>query len=224
MRKTLLFATLFLCVLAASAGAAPLPEVTFLQQQQTTGAPTITTLAPSSIGGSGPAFTLTVNGTNFINGDTVRWNGQARTTTFVNNTQLTAFIPATDIVASGQASVTVAHPGGTTSNAVTFTITTETTLYFAQIAEGKISTGAFKTKVIIINPNNKVVTATIDFFTDTGDPLAVDVGLGNLMSSLTNQIPAKSQLIISTAGTRSTASPGWARVKSADRIGGVLLF
>lgn len=41
-------------------------------------------------------FTLTVNGTGFVSGAVVNWNGNARTTTFVNSTQVTASIEATD--------------------------------------------------------------------------------------------------------------------------------
>ena len=42
--------------------------------------PTITTLVPPSAAPGGPAFTLTVNGTGFINSSVVRWNGADRTT------------------------------------------------------------------------------------------------------------------------------------------------
>ena len=37
--------------------------------------PTITGLNPASAISGGPAFTLTVNGTGFVNGAVVRWNG-----------------------------------------------------------------------------------------------------------------------------------------------------
>ncbi len=86
--------------------------------------PTLTSISPNTGMATGPAFTLTVNGTGFINGSTVRWNGNSRTTTFVSATQLTAAIPATDIAAVGTASVTVftPAPGGGTSQGVTFTI------------------------------------------------------------------------------------------------------
>ena len=69
---------------------------------------------------------MTVNGSSFVNGATVRWNGTDRTTTFVSTTQLTAAIPASDITASGTAQVTVFNPtpGGGTSSAQTFTINT----------------------------------------------------------------------------------------------------
>jgi hypothetical protein len=90
--------------------------------------PAVTTIAPTSaIAGSG-ALTLTVNGSNFINGSQVRWNGATRTTTFISATQLQAAIPATDTATAGNASVTVFNPtpGGGTSGALTFSITSAT--------------------------------------------------------------------------------------------------
>jgi len=87
--------------------------------------PTITSLSPASATVGGPAFTLTVNGTDFVDGaSTVRWNGSDRATTYVSSTQLTASISAADIATVGTASVTVFNsaPGGGTSNAMTFTI------------------------------------------------------------------------------------------------------
>jgi hypothetical protein len=87
-------------------------------------APTTTSLSPTSAIAGGAAFTLTVNGSNFINGSVVQWNGVSRTTTYGSASQLTASITAADIATAGTASVTVvnAAPGGGTSNAQTFTI------------------------------------------------------------------------------------------------------
>lgn len=87
--------------------------------------PTISDLAPSSVTAGGSAFTLTVNGTNFVDGAFVRWNGSDRLTTFVSATQLTADILADDVSTAGTAGVTVFNPapGGGTSSALTFTIT-----------------------------------------------------------------------------------------------------
>ena len=86
--------------------------------------PTLTSLSPSSATAGGAAFTLTVNGGNFVSGAVVRWNGANRTTTFINATQLTAAIPAGDIAKAGTPQVTVFNPppGGGTSNALTFTV------------------------------------------------------------------------------------------------------
>ena len=84
--------------------------------------PTITGLNPSSAAVGGPAFTLTVNGMDFVSGSVVRWNGSARPTTYVNDTRLTASIPAADIATAGPANVTVINPapGGGTSNSAAF--------------------------------------------------------------------------------------------------------
>jgi len=89
-----------------------------------TPAPTINSISPTSAIAGGAGFTLTVNGTNFVSGSTVNFNGSARTTTTVSATQLTAAILASDIATAGNFSVTVTNPGGGTSNAVTFTVVT----------------------------------------------------------------------------------------------------
>jgi subtilisin len=87
--------------------------------------PSIASLAPASMPAGNPGFTLTVNGTGFVSSSVVKWNGAARTTTFVSATQVRAAIDASDISTVGQASVTVVSPapGGGTSNAVTFSAT-----------------------------------------------------------------------------------------------------
>ena len=99
------------------------PAATFTITQATP-APTTTSISPNVAVAGGAAFVLTVNGTNFANNSTVNWNGSGRTTTFVSATQLTAQIPATDLLVAGTAAVTVVTPapGGGTSNAQTFTI------------------------------------------------------------------------------------------------------
>jgi hypothetical protein len=86
-------------------------------------AATLTTLSPSSAVVGGPAFTLTVNGTGFVAGATVRWNDQVRTTTFDSSTQLRAAIGESDIGVAGTMPVTVVNPGAAASNALPFTIT-----------------------------------------------------------------------------------------------------
>jgi hypothetical protein len=87
-------------------------------------APSVTTLSPASAVAGGATFTLTVNGTNFVNGAVIRWNGAGRTTTFVSATQLTTSIAAADIASPVTALVTVFNPapGGGTSNTVMFPV------------------------------------------------------------------------------------------------------
>jgi hypothetical protein len=90
--------------------------------------PTITTISPNSAAQNSSAFLLTVNGTNFVPGATVQWNGSNRLTTFISSTQLRAQIPASDLTTAGTPSITVVNPtpGGGASNAVTFTIAAPT--------------------------------------------------------------------------------------------------
>ena len=86
--------------------------------------PVTSGISPNAATAGDPGFTLTVDGTGFVAGSVVRWNGADRTTTFISSTQLQAAIPATDIASSGTATVTVFNPapGGGLSNAQGFTI------------------------------------------------------------------------------------------------------
>ncbi|HEY6121979.1 MAG TPA: hypothetical protein VIV66_18625, partial [Pyrinomonadaceae bacterium] len=54
--------------------------------------PTIANVSPTGGVAGGAAFTLTVNGSNYISSSVVRWNGSDRVTTFVSSSQVTAAI------------------------------------------------------------------------------------------------------------------------------------
>jgi hypothetical protein len=86
--------------------------------------PVISSLSPGSVAPASGAFTLTVNGTNFVSTSVVNWDGDARATTFVSATQLTAAITATDVLTLATINITVFNPtpGGGTSSAVTFSV------------------------------------------------------------------------------------------------------
>lgn len=87
-------------------------------------------------------FTLTLNGSGFVAGSKVYWNGSARTTTFVSKSILKAAILAADVAAPNTAAVTVVSsgPGGGTSNVVFF----ETTVPSLGVAFGSSTLGAFQ--------------------------------------------------------------------------------
>ena len=95
-----------------------------VQLTSTNPKPTITSLSPSSATAGGPAFTLTVYGTNFVNTSVVNWAGSARTTTYVSATEVTAQIKAADIAKAGTFKVTVTNPtpGGGTSGSSNFVV------------------------------------------------------------------------------------------------------
>ena len=86
--------------------------------------PALASLSPSSSTVGSAGFTLSVTGSNYINGSIVRWNGANRTTSFVNSTQLNAAILTADLAAATTASVTVFNPtpGGGTSPALPFVV------------------------------------------------------------------------------------------------------
>jgi hypothetical protein len=67
-------------------------------------------------------FTLTVNGSGFASNAVVKWNGTALTTTFVKSSQITASVPASDLVTAGTATVTVANGTGVASNPAHFQV------------------------------------------------------------------------------------------------------
>jgi hypothetical protein len=83
--------------------------------------PQITSLAPPSATAGGSQFTLTVNGTNFVTGASVLWNGTPLQTTLISSTQLTALVSASLIATAGTAMITVSS-GGQTSTAASFTV------------------------------------------------------------------------------------------------------
>ncbi len=99
-------------------------ELTFL----ITGPPTITSIAPAGVAVCSPDFTMTVNGTGFVSGflvgsgSTVLWNGSSRKTTYVSPTQLTALIPASELIVVGTASITVLNPDQQVSKAFPFSV------------------------------------------------------------------------------------------------------
>jgi uncharacterized protein (TIGR03437 family) len=86
-----------------------------------TAAPYLSGLNPSSAIAGSEAFTLTVNGTGFLSGATVTWNGTELATTVVGAAQLTAAVPGALVAAAGTANIAVTDSAGT-SNALTFMI------------------------------------------------------------------------------------------------------
>ena len=86
--------------------------------------PTTISITPVSKNAGSPTFVMTVNGTGFFSGkSTVLFNGSPRPTTFVSPVQLTASIPATDLLVPGTYPVTIFNSGGGgASNPQSFTV------------------------------------------------------------------------------------------------------
>ena len=92
-------------------------------QLTVTAGPIISGLSPSAAAAGAPEFALTISGSNFVQTDTVQWNGSKLPTTFVSSTQLTVAVPATDTAQAGTATVTVVTSDGALSNPLSFSIT-----------------------------------------------------------------------------------------------------
>lgn len=95
---------------------------TFTIQAAPTPPPDATSLAPNTIAAGNPAFTLTVNGTNFVNGAVVKWNNIPLTTFFVSATRLTATVSDGLVAAVGTALVSVMNPDMQSTAPLSFTV------------------------------------------------------------------------------------------------------
>ena len=86
--------------------------------------PAVTGVEPTYAIEGASAFTLTVHGTGFDSASVVTFNGNAKATTFLNATRLTAAISAADVANAGTVPVSVVNPapGGGTAPAVSFDI------------------------------------------------------------------------------------------------------
>ena len=87
-------------------------------------APTLSGVTPNSAPAGSAALTVTASGSGYISTSVIEWNGAPLSTSYVSSTSLTAQVPASDLDSVGTASVTVQSlpPGGGTSGAVSFTI------------------------------------------------------------------------------------------------------
>src|SRR5438309_2215831 len=111
----------WLSITVATAGGGMSAPLTFTVNNPL---PSLSSISPSSVSAGSPGFTLTLTGSNFVSNSVAQVNGAGRATTFVSATQLTASIPASDLTAGANLSITVSSPapGGGTSSVVTLTV------------------------------------------------------------------------------------------------------
>jgi hypothetical protein len=86
--------------------------------------PFLGNITPAIADAGGAAFTITVNGANFLPNSTVFWGTSALATQFVNAAQLTASVTAADITTAGATAISVQTPapGGGTSDILQFEV------------------------------------------------------------------------------------------------------
>jgi hypothetical protein len=152
----------------------------------------------------GAALVLTVEGSSFVSGSVVEWNGAPRVTTYVSANRLTAAITASDLAQAGSARVTVFSPapGGGRSAALSFRIDatiTPLTQIWPTVLLHEISMGACPEVTVFMNafdrdgkvvdrvvPGNftckedaQPVRCEVMTATDAGKPLSVVLVLGS---------------------------------------------
>ena len=86
--------------------------------------PSITSLSPSSATAGSNPLVLTINGSGFVAGSTVAFNGVTHNTSFINSAQLTIVLSAADLATAGSLSVVVSNPppGGGSSNPINLSV------------------------------------------------------------------------------------------------------
>ena len=77
---------------------------------------TVEMIAPHTATVGGPSLTLAVNGNGFGPDAVVLWNGSALATTYINQSQLMADVPANLITAAGLIDISVSSEGNTSAN------------------------------------------------------------------------------------------------------------
>src|SRR5262249_24363700 len=162
--------------------------------------------SPNSATEGGLAFMLTVNGTGFVNGSVVRWDGQPRMESWVNGREVKGEIDGGDIVGVGQVNVTVFSPtpGGGESNISPFNITQATNPIPAltDISPNSATAGA-ATFALTANGSNFALSSKVRW---NNQELQTAFGSAN---QLTAQVPAN---LVANQGTAQldvfTPAPG----------------
>jgi hypothetical protein len=163
--------------------------------------PSLSSLSPNSATAGGPAFSVTANGSGFLVGSTVEWNGSALTTSYVSGSQLMASVPANLIALPGSATVTVVNPGGVASNPLTFTINPATP------------------SLSNLAPNSATAGGPAFSVTANGSGFLVGSTVGWNGSALTTSYVSGSQLMASVPANFITAQ-GTASVTVMNPVGG----
>ncbi|MFA5262764.1 MAG: immunoglobulin domain-containing protein [Opitutaceae bacterium] len=100
--------------------------------------PEIDTITPVVVTSGSGDFTLAIAGSRFASNAVVFWNGAARPTSFIDDCNLTAAIPASDVVGTGgifTALITVQYPNGVVSDPSVLTVVPPS----VEVAQSQIS-------------------------------------------------------------------------------------
>ena len=128
--------------------------------------PVLSSLEPASAQEGDDAFTLRALGSGFVEGSEVRWNGEARVTTFTSSQELQANIPASDIAGAGSVQVTVFNPapGEGISDALLFEVRSPTAPAILDVQAEALEEESAKVTVKLEDPDGDIVKLKFSFF------------------------------------------------------------
>ncbi len=152
--------------------------------------PSISSLSPSSATVGAGAQTLTINGTNFLSGSTVTFNGAAHTATLASSTQLTIALSTGDQATGGAFPVVVTNPtpGGGASSSVDFTVN-NLSPGISSLSPASVTAGA-AAQPLTINGTNFVSNSTVTYHGTAHTPtfvsatrLTISLSTGDLQTA-----------------------------------------
>lgn len=85
-------------------------------------APVIDLLDPATVVAGAQNFTLTVEGSGFVSGSVLQWNGTPLPTEFLSSGGLAAQVTAAQVATASQVTIAAANPDGTVSNQQTLNV------------------------------------------------------------------------------------------------------
>ncbi|MDR3574285.1 MAG: CHAP domain-containing protein [Anaerolineaceae bacterium] len=158
--------------------------------------PTLTSLSPGSVLADANGLTLTVNGTNFVAGSIVRWNGANLTTTYASGTKLTALVPSADLTQAAAVPIIVFNPspgGGPSAASLTFNVNNPVPTT-TSLAPDHLTAGT-STFTLTVTGTNFVPTSTVRW------------NGGDLATTYVSATQLKAQVTAALA-----TNPGWMNV------------
>jgi len=203
--------------------------------------PLLSSLSPASASAGSAAFTLTVNGTGFINGATVSFNGVTKSTTFVSSTQVTAAITAADIATAGTVMVSVVNPAPSAgpSAPISFAIGGSQPTISSVTSSGKTHAPGGAALTLVVNGTNFVSNSVVNFgakaetttFVSSTQlsaaiPASDVTTSGNVSVSVTNPPPGggtSSTSVVFTVDGFTMSGPGVPSTVQAGQQAGIAL-
>lgn len=165
--------------------------------------PVILSLSPSTITAGAAQFTLTINGSGFVNGSTAQVNGSSRSATFISASSLTVTVMTSDVISPGQLPITVTTPppNGSVSNQFSLNVVSQFAPTITSITPSTLLAGS---------PNLKLLINGSNFQTD-------DIAHAGGSARVTEYVSATQLAITLLAG--DVAQPGTVAITVARKNG-----